>query len=206
MEHQEQRRLAERLLEEHGATYAAEAGIELADKPAPLFRLLVLTMLSSTRISAEVAVAAARELFAAGWRTPERLLASTWQQRVDALGRGGYRRYDESTATQLENLCRHLEDEYGGDLRRARPGRTRGADELIEAIESFPRIGPIGARIFCREVQAVWPELRPFFDDRGLEAAGSQGLPTDPEKLAALVPDDRVADFATALVRSALTS
>ena len=59
-------------------------------------------MLSSTRISTDIAVAAARQLSAAGWRTPHRLLDSTWQQRVDALGRAHYRRYDESTATKLE--------------------------------------------------------------------------------------------------------
>ncbi|WP_262500262.1 hypothetical protein [Phycicoccus endophyticus] len=109
------------LLEEHGRTLAREAGITLRDKPAPLFQLLVLTLLASTRISAGVAVATARELWAAGWRTPTRLLGSTWQERVDALGRGGYRRYDESTATRLEELCHRLEQDHGGDLRRLRP-------------------------------------------------------------------------------------
>jgi hypothetical protein len=89
------------LLRQHGTTYAEAAGIPLADKPSPLYQLLVLTTLSSTRISADVAVTAARELFRAGWRTPERMRTATWQQRVDALGRGGYRRYDESTATKL---------------------------------------------------------------------------------------------------------
>ena len=66
------------LLEEHGQTYAAEAGIALEDKPSPLFQLLVLTQLLSARISADIAVAAARELFDSGWRTPQRVLESTW--------------------------------------------------------------------------------------------------------------------------------
>jgi endonuclease III len=189
------------LLERHGTTYADAAGITLRDKPSPLFQLLVLTMLSSTRIGADVAVATARELFAAGWRTPERMRDATWQQRVDALGRGGYRRYDESTATQLENLATYLLEEYGGDLRRIRPAQHQGADQLIEGIGSFPRIGPIGARIFCREVQLVWPEVAPFFDDRALEAAEHLSLPTDPDELAALAPGGRVADLAAALVR-----
>jgi hypothetical protein len=54
------------LIEEHGTTYAAEAGIRLADKPSPLYQLHVLATLLSARISAAIAVAAARELFAAG--------------------------------------------------------------------------------------------------------------------------------------------
>lgn len=193
--------VVDELLREHGTTYAEAAGIKLADKPSPLFQLLVLTMLSSTRISADIAVKAARELFEAGWRTPEKMLESTWQQRVDALGRGSYRRYDESTATKLDELSRMVLDEYGGDLRRIRPSGKHAVDDLARTIASFPRIGPAGARIFCREVQDVWPEVRPFFDDRALTSADTLGLPTDPDDLADLAADGRVAVLAAALAR-----
>jgi hypothetical protein len=198
-----QRSVVEELVREHGTTYAADAGITLTDKPSPLFELLVLTMLSSTRISADLAVSAARELFGAGWRTPQKMRVSTWQQRVDALGRGGYRRYDETTATKLEELCDMVLQEYGGDLRRLRPhDADRPAAQLERAIARFPRIGPTGARIFCREVQQVWPEVGPYFDDRSLEAAERLGLPTDPARLAKLAPKGRVADLAAALTRA----
>lgn len=73
------------LLDRHGQTFAEQAGIRLTDEPSPLYRLLVLSTLLSTRISADIAVHAARELSAAGWRTPQRMLAATWQQRVGAL-------------------------------------------------------------------------------------------------------------------------
>ncbi|HEY9441558.1 MAG TPA: endonuclease, partial [Streptomyces sp.] len=86
------------LLERHGTTYAAEAGIRLRDTPQPLYQLLVLSQLLSARIRASVAVAAARALFSHGMRTPRRMADATWQQRVDALGEGGYRRYDERTS------------------------------------------------------------------------------------------------------------
>jgi len=199
-----QKSAVEDLLEEHGTTYASAAGITLADKPSPLFELLVLTMLSSTRISADIAVRAARELFKNGWRTPQKMRESTWQQRVDALGRGGYRRYDESTATKLDELCAVLLDEHGGDLRRIRPSGPDAADDLAKTIASFPRIGPTGARIFCREVQDVWPEVGPYFDERSLQAAERRGLPTDPEKLARLAPNGEVARLAAALTRARL--
>jgi hypothetical protein len=196
-----QRETVDRLLAEHGTTYAEDAGITLRDKPAPLYQLLVLTNLASTRISADIAVAAARELFAAGWTTPAHLLESTWQQRVDALGRGSYKRYDESTATKLEESASYLHEHYGGDLRRLKPRSAGGRDELLEAIADFPRIGPVGAGIFVREVQDVWP-VGPYFDDKTLEAAARHDLPDDPDRLADLAPRGKVAVLAAALAKA----
>lgn len=45
------------------------------------------------------------------------MLDATWQQRVDALGRAHYVRYDESTATALVrvSLDRKLADAVRGD-------------------------------------------------------------------------------------------
>jgi hypothetical protein len=194
--------VVDELLEEHGTTYAEAAGITLRDKPSPLYQLLVLTVLSSTRIAADIAVAAARELFREGWRTPQKMRDATWQQRVDALGRGSYKRYDESTSTKLEEGATWLLETHGGDLRRLRPRDHDGVNALLEAIAETPRIGPVGARIFVREVQDVWPEVAPFFDDRALARAGELGLPQDPEELAALAPRGQVARLAAALVWS----
>lgn len=137
-------------------------------------------MLFSARISATIAVAAARELFEAGWRTPQKMLDSTWQQRVDALGRAGYRRYDFSTSTKLQELAEMVLEQYGGDLRRIRPSGPNAQKDLAKVIESVPRIGPTGARIFCREIQDVWPEVSPYVDERALKPAVQLGLPTDP--------------------------
>ena len=55
------------LLVRHGRLYAEDAGIKLADRPGPLYQLLVMATLLSAPIPAETAVAAARELFAAGY-------------------------------------------------------------------------------------------------------------------------------------------
>jgi hypothetical protein len=75
------------LLERYGRSYATQAGIRLADRPAPLYQLLVLATLLSARISGDIAVRAASELFKAGYRTPRAMRAANWQDRVDALGR-----------------------------------------------------------------------------------------------------------------------
>ena len=192
------------LCDRYGTTYAAEAGITLRDKPAPLYQLLVLTTLLSVRIKADIAVAAARELFTAGWRTPEKMNGSTWQQRVDALGRAHYVRYDESTATSLGEGAQRVLDVYHGDLRRLRSEADGDVEALRGALTGFRRIGAVGAHIFCREAQVVWPELRPYFDERALRTAAGLGLPTDPKALADLVAPGDTAGLAAALVRYSL--
>jgi len=185
------------LLDRAGQTYAEQAGITLADKPAPLYRLLVLSVLLSTRIKADIAVAAAREL-GKDFGTPRTMLDATWRQRVHALGRAHYVRYDESTATALGEGAKLLLDKYDGDLRKLR------GDELGERLREFPRLGPVGVDIFCREVQDVWPELRPYLDEKTIDGARKVGLPTTPKTLAGLVPAAQVPRLAAALIRASL--
>jgi hypothetical protein len=129
---------------------------------------------------------------------------ATWQQRVDALGRAGYRRYDESTSTKLEELSAMVLDKHAGDLRRIRPAGHEPARALERAVAHFPRIGPTGARIFCREVQDLWPEVGPYFDDRARRTAERLGLPVRADRLGDLAPKGRRAVLAAALVRAEL--
>ncbi|MFJ6753107.1 endonuclease [Streptomyces sp. NPDC091266] len=192
------------LLDRHGETYAAQSGIRVRNTPQPLYQVLVLAGLLSARIRASVAVASAGELFAAGMRTPRRMAEATWQQRVDALGAGGYRRYDERTATQLGDGARLLLDAYGGDLRRMRDAADGDADALRAALQEVPGVGPAGSAIFLREVQGVWTEFAPCLDAKAVQGAERLGLPGDGAKLARLVPQDAYAAFASALVRAAL--
>ncbi|MCR6483140.1 endonuclease [Amycolatopsis sp. OK19-0408] len=192
------------LLAEAGPTYAAEAGIKLADTPAPLYRLLVLSVLLSTRIKAAIAVDAARELKAAGLGTAVAMKNATWQQRVDALGRAHYKRYDEQTATALGEGAQVVLDSYGGDLRRLREAANGEFRTLAAGLRKVPRLGPVGVDIFAREVQAVWPEFRPHLDGKALRGAEKLGLPTEPGRLAKLVGGDRLAALAAALVRVTL--
>ncbi|MBW0105219.1 endonuclease [Pseudonocardia sp. KRD291] len=192
------------LLDTAGQTYAAEAGITLEDKPAPLYRLLVLATLLSTRIKAELAVDAAHELVSSGMGTPEKMRDASWQDRVDALGRAHYRRYDEQTATALGEAAELLLDRYRGDLRRLREEAGGDPKKIRELLTAFPRLGPVGADIFAREAQAVWPELRPALDGKALDGAERVGLPRDGNELAELVEGDRLAELAAALTRVAL--
>ncbi|MCO7221105.1 hypothetical protein [Klenkia sp. PcliD-1-E] len=192
------------VLDRYGTTYADEAGIRLADTPAPLWQLLVLAELLSARIDAGIAVAATTELLDAGLTTPDHMLEASWQDRVDALGRGHYRRYDERTSTQLGDLATQVRERWKGDLRRLAAEADGDAGRAAALLQEFPGVGPLGAHVFLREAQAVWPWLRPHLDDRALRGAGRVDLPTDPHALADLVDGDDLARLAAGLVRVSL--
>src|SRR6266511_2277530 len=192
------------VLDRYGRTYAEEAGIRLADRPAALYQLLILATLLSARISAGVAVAAARELFAAGYRTPRAMSEASWQDRVDALGRGHYRRYDERTATMLGDGAQLCQRRWRGDLRRLRKEAAGDVRRLRELLMEYPGVGPTGADIFLREVQQVWTELRPFLDRKVIAGAKKAQLPTSADELARLVVPADLSRLAAALVRLSL--
>jgi endonuclease III len=197
-------RVVRELVGAHGRTYAEEAGIGLKDTPQPLYRLLVLSHLLSARIRGSIALATARALHEAGLRDPRRMAQASWQQRVDALGRGGYRRYDERTATQLGDAAELLSERWGGDLRRLRREADGNISELRRLLQEFPGIGPAGADIFLREAQSVWPEAAPYLDAKALQGAERLDLPKAPERLTELAGDTDPAVLAAALVRAAV--
>ncbi|MFI9611572.1 endonuclease [Streptomyces sp. NPDC052023] len=199
-----ERRVVGELLKAHGRTYAEEAGIRLRDTPQPLYRLQVLSLLLSARIRASVAVATARALHEAGLRDPRRMAGASWQDRVDALGRGGYRRYDERTATQLGDGAELLTERWGGDLRRLREEAGGEVPELRRLLQEIPGVGPAGADIFLREAQRVWPEAAPYLDAKALSGAERLGLPKEADRLVELAGDAEPAALAAALVRAAL--
>jgi endonuclease III len=199
---EQHKQTVEALLQRFGQTYAEQAGITLQDKPAPLFQLLVLTTLLSHRISADLAVEGTKALFDSGYRTPERMRDANWQQRVDALGRGHFRRYDESTATTLGETATAVIDRWDGDLRRLRDAADAEPSRIQELLMEFKGIGPTGAGIFLREVQAVWPQVSPYLDVKVKDAAGQLDLPTDADVLAELAGSSpQLARLASALLR-----
>jgi endonuclease III len=176
------------LLKRYGPSFADDLGIDArVNEPSPLFCLLIAAMLFSTRINHTIALKSARILFRRGWTTPEKMAASTWEQRVRALDEGGYVRYDERTSTMLGEIAQMLMDGYQGDLRRLREAAKRDPVRERKLLDQFKGIGEVAVNIFFREAQLAWPELYPFADARTLASARALGLPADTKKLAALV-------------------
>jgi hypothetical protein len=191
------------LLKLYGRTFAEDLGIDAAtNEPSPLFCLLISALLFSSRISHHVASKSARILFERGWTTPERMAATTWEQRVQALDEGGYVRYDERTSTMLGESAKMLIDLYQGDLRKLRAAAERDPARERSLLDQFKGVGDVAVNIFFREAQLAWPELFPFADEKALASAKKLGLPADSEKLRRLVRSPRnFVRLVSALVR-----
>jgi endonuclease III len=133
-----------------------ELGIDLAAGTGPeVFRWLIACQLFGERISQEVAAKTFAELDKSGFTAAGKLAHADWQAVVDALGRGGYRRYDESTARELISIGQHLVDNYGGSMARWHKGADT-AKELAERVQEFKGVGPKAAEIFVRELHGIW--------------------------------------------------
>jgi len=200
-----QAKIISALLELNGQTFCEEMGIDLArNTPSPLFCWLVASTLLSARITHGIALKAAKALLRAGWRTPEKMAQSSWEERTKTLNRSGYARYDESTSRMLGDTASRMLALYGGDLRRLREAAGHDPAEERRLLKAFKGIGDVGADIFFREMQTVWSEIYPFADKKALSAAETLGLPATAGELSKLVSREELPRLLCALVRTAL--
>lgn len=193
------------LLDRHGRLFSTELGIDLTrNTPSPLFRWLCAALLLSARISHKAAMNAARAVTGAGLTTAYRMAECPWKDRVRILNGAGYARYDESTARMLGDTARHLLRAYDGDLRKLRAATNRDPHAARRALKACKGIGDVGADIFFREMQMVWPEHFPFADAKARTAARRLMLPDTARELAALIDRQDFVRLVAALVRAEL--
>ena len=98
-----------------------------------------------------------------------------------------------------------LAELYDGDLRKLADASGDDADRTGELLQEIPGIGPVGAQIFLREAQQVWPWLRPYVHDKVADAARSLDLPYSRRGIAGLVGGSDLARLSAALVRVSLS-
>ena len=204
------------LLSKYGAHPLQDTKLPKQDEPTPetILSLLYLAMLTSARISHELAYRSVQCLIEAGYQDIETLKRSTWEERTEVLTKGGYTRYREKTATALGELAGFIEKEYGapclivGSLLLNLPltcsaNVDNDLNNLLERAGSSPPnvrrllqeikgIGRVGTDIFFDSVQGIWPSLAPFIDPRSLETAKICGLGSDVDALWNAVGKDAV--------------
>ena len=80
--------------------------------PETILALVLHAMLTSARISHELAYKSLKCLIEAGYHNLDTLKKSTWEARAEVLTKDGYTRYREKTATALGELADFVENKY----------------------------------------------------------------------------------------------
>lgn len=182
------------LLSRYGVHPLQDTSLPKQDEATPetILSLLYLAMLTSARISHELAYKSLRCLIEAGYQDIETLKKSTWQERTEVLTKGGYTRYREKTATALGELAEFIEKEYDNDLNNLLKKADSSPAQVRKLLQEIKGIGKVGTDIFFDAAQGVWPSLAPFIDPRSIETAKQVGLGSDVDALWDAVGKDAV--------------
>ncbi len=165
-----------RKLGELGEPYHAQLGIDLrSGESGEVFKWFLASILFGARISEEIAARTYKEFEKEGLLSPRAIIARGWSGLVAVLDRGGYVRYDFSTASQLLEACDLLLRKYGGDLNRLHE-EARDPMDLERRLMEFKGVGPVTASIFLREMRGVWAKADPLPQPPVLIAARNLGL------------------------------
>ena len=145
-------------------------GIDLSKgEEKELYKWLTAVTLFSKPIQRSVAAKASMQLSSEGLHSPEAIESAGWENLRDALIRGHYGRFDESTATRLLHQAKHLKEKYG-TLTDLLDSRT--PEEVREEIQTFNGIGPLGSQLF---VNGVLPHMD-VYKNKYLQKAASLGI------------------------------
>lgn len=129
-------------------------GIKVEKKERPLFQWFLASYLFGKRIQQDVARQTWEVFMKHGIDTPKKIAGQSWQQLVDLLGEGHYRRYDESTARNLLDMAKELCRDYHGNLLNMY-NDCKDEKEFVHRLERLKGVGPKTAEIFMREAQPV---------------------------------------------------
>lgn len=133
---------------------ANDLGLDIEKKEKPLFRWFLASYLFGKRIQQNVARQTWEVFMKRGIDTPQKIANHSWQQLVDILGEGNYRRYDESTARNMLNMSKQLLHEYHGNLLNMYD-RCGDPESFKKNLQKLKGVGPTTANIFMREAQPV---------------------------------------------------
>ncbi len=217
--------LVETLLKRHGRLYAEELGISVTehDRPSedpepkppvdqsPLspdhaFQLLSAIILLCGRAPWATAVEGFHGLEHLGWGTAAEAVKHPPDAIAKALAEAGFPAGTETEihkiAQILHDLSEKLLEKYEGNLNALRA--EAGEDPRVErrALKDLAGVSDVCVDTFFREMQAWWPELFPFADERARRSAAALGFPKSAATLSRLVKRQDFPRFIAALVRA----
>jgi hypothetical protein len=149
------------LVDRMGEPYSKMLGIDLRRGDAEYVKWLLASILYAKPIREESAARTFREFKASGLVNAGAIVEAGWDRLVKVLDKGGYTRYDFSTATKLLDVFGSLLKDYGGSLQRLYEA-SRDSEDLERRLMGLGKgIGPVTVSIFLRDMRSVWPKARP---------------------------------------------
>ena len=171
----------DKIMSTYGRLPLSDVGLSEPEKPTAetLLAHLFNAMLTSARISHQLASKSVKCMIEAGYHDIQRLESSSWEERTEVLTKGGYTRYREKTATGLGDLVNFLTSKYDGDLNKLREAGKDDPDTIRSLVKEIKGFGEVGVNIFSDTVQSIWPCMAPYVDPRSFETAESLGIGSD---------------------------
>ena len=155
------------------ASYSQELGIDL-NREEGRFEWFLASILFAKRISSQIAKRTYKEFEREGIVTPESILEAGWDKLVEVLDRGGYVRYDFSTASNLLEIAASLREKYGSLENLHTQAKDSG--DLMKKLLEFKGVGPTTVNIFLRELKGIWWKAKPAISPIAKQVAGKLGL------------------------------
>jgi endonuclease III len=154
--------------------FSTELGLNLNDSK-DRFKWFLASMLFAKRISVNIAKKTFKRFIDEGLIDVDTILKAGWNRLVEVLDSGGYVRYDFSTATNILENCKKLNDEYNGDL-EVLHDKALDSKDLEAKLMKLKGFGPIAINIFLRELRGIWSKANPKPSKMALEVAKCLGL------------------------------
>jgi hypothetical protein len=164
------------LIEDCGEPYSKMLGIDLKRGDHAYVKWLLASILYAKPIREESATKTFKAFESAGLVDAKSIAGAGWDRLVQVLDKGGYTRYDYSTADRLLEIFGNLLKNYGGSLQKLyeSSGDTKDIERRI--LELGKGIGPVTVSVFLRDMQLVWPEARPRLTPRIIKTAEALGI------------------------------
>src|SRR5512146_2203844 len=121
------------LIEDCGEPYSKMLGIDLKGGDPAYVKWLLASILYAKPIREESATKTYKAFESAGLVDAQSIVSVGWDRLVEVLDKGGYARYDYSTADRLLDIFGRLQSEYGGSLRRLYDA-SKDSDDLGRCI------------------------------------------------------------------------
>ena len=147
---------------QYGEPFSEILGIDLnSGENKEILKWFLASILYSKPIREGTATKTYKIFEEKGIVSPSKILQTGWRGLVSLLDKGGYTRYDFSTADRLLEIYRNIQKKYAGDLNKIHAAST-DPNDLEERLKNLGKgIGDTTVSVFLRDMRSVWLKADP---------------------------------------------